>query len=149
MQQRAHVWMQLDQTVYSVDGVLLYIATAFLGGAGIMYVFNIGAIVRSLQTTGEGMYVSWWSLSSCAGRLLTGAASDVAKNMYNISRIWFLIIAAVIMLCGQLLFVFFDNHTSTLASASVFIGFGYGSTLTVVPILISEWFGLLQLGYNW
>ncbi|CAG8540247.1 8455_t:CDS:2 [Paraglomus brasilianum] len=76
------------------DAQLLFLAIFFLGGAGLMYINNVGTIVKLLYVSSSGnspnpshelqhiqnLHVFLISIFSCIGRLSTGISSDITKS---------------------------------------------------------------------
>jgi hypothetical protein len=148
------------------DAQLLFCVIFFLGGAGLMYINNVGIIIKVLYTDLlhqnpplshsshelqrlQNLHVSLLSIFSCIGRLWTGMSSDITKSLYNVRRLWFLIIAGIFLLIGQMMAGLIVSSLEKLWIASICIGFGYGCIFGVAPAITSEWFGLRQFGLNW
>ncbi|CAG8783502.1 33708_t:CDS:2, partial [Racocetra persica] len=84
---------------YNHDALLLGILMSLLGGCGLMYINNVGAIIKSLyslpssnpksQSPGktaiadiqelQNLHVSILSIFSCVGRIFVGFSSDITK----------------------------------------------------------------------
>ncbi|CAG8623744.1 9952_t:CDS:2, partial [Paraglomus occultum] len=145
---------------------LLFLAIIFLGGAGLMYINNVGTIAKLLYASSsrnrhgipnkshelqhiQNFHVFLLSIFSCTGRLSSGVLSDITRSMYDIRRLWFIIIAGVLLLIGQILAGFIATSLKTLWLATICIGFGYGCIFGIAPAITSEWFGLQHFGFNW
>ncbi|KAF9415029.1 hypothetical protein BGZ94_000206 [Podila epigama] len=150
---------------------LLMLSVLLLSGPGLMYVTNVGSVIRSLYrdhmddpsippTEEEKLFlqqlqnyhVSLISLCSCLGRISVGLMSDVGKRgrgqWWGINRIGFLLYAGVCVWLGQT-FGALVGVTADLTKVSVLVGLGYGSVFGVAPTIVSEWFGVHSFGLNW
>jgi hypothetical protein len=153
----------------NIDAMLLSLTLLLIGGIGLMYMNNVGAIVKSLyQSTStyfslspppnnslskiqeyQSFHVTLLSLFSCFGRLSVGLVSDLFRYMYNLRRLWFLLGAGLYIFIGQILAGFMIKDLSNLWISSIFVGFGYGNLFGITPTITSEWFGKRHFGLNW
>ncbi|KAG9294066.1 hypothetical protein G9A89_001307 [Geosiphon pyriformis] len=141
----------------------------FLGGAGLMYINNVGSMVQllfkatshsnndpsnldetrqKLQSL-QNLHVSLISIFSCIGRIAAGFISDITKNAFQMRRLWYLMFASIFIFTGQLIVSYFVVDLNRLWISSALIGFGYGNIFSIGPTIISEWFGLRRFGLNW
>ena len=87
--------------------------------------------------------VAFFSCASCMGRLLFGAVSEHAMQVHRVSRVVFLIIAAVAATCVYLS-LSFESLASPgmLYPLSLLSGLTFGGHWACLPSLASELFGL-------
>ncbi|CAB4443850.1 unnamed protein product [Rhizophagus irregularis] len=161
----------------NIDAMILGLTLLLIGGVGLMYMNNVGAIVKSLYLSTsthpllideeyfssslpsdhdlnkiqeyQNFHVTLLSLFSCSGRISVGLMSDLSKNMYNLRRLWFLLAASLYILIGQILAGFMIKDLNHLWISSTFIGFGYGHLFGISPTITNEWFGKIQFVLNW
>lgn len=146
----------------NIDAMLLGLTLLLIGGVGLMYMNNVGAIVKSLfQSTSthsllidkiqeyQNFHVTLLSIFSCFGRISVGLMSDLSKYMYSVRRLWFLLGAGFYIFIGQILAGFIIKDLNHLWISSMFIGFGYGNLFGISPTITNEWFGKLHFGLNW
>ncbi|PKC74719.1 MFS general substrate transporter [Rhizophagus irregularis] len=161
----------------NIDAMILGLTLLLIGGVGLMYMNNVGAIVKSLYLSTsthpllideeyfssslpsdhdlnkiqeyQNFHVTLLSLFSCSGRISVGLMSDLSKNMYNVRRLWFLLAASLYILIGQILAGFMIKDLNHLWISSTFIGFGYGHLFGISPTITNEWFGKIQFVLNW
>ncbi|CAB4390804.1 unnamed protein product [Rhizophagus irregularis] len=161
----------------NIDAMILGLTLLLIGGVGLMYMNNVGAIVKSLYLSTsthpllideeyfssslpsdhdlnkiqeyQNFHVTLLSLFSCSGRISVGLMSDLSKNMYNVRRLWFLLAASLYILIGQILAGFIIKDLNHLWISSTFIGFGYGHLFGISPTITNEWFGKIQFVLNW
>nr|CAG8503479.1 9578_t:CDS:2 [Entrophospora candida] len=148
------------------DAQLLFLTLFFIGGSGLMYINNVGIIVKMLYFSSidtdisdpyhereiqrlQNLHVSIISVCSCLGRLSAGIFSDITKYVYNIRRLWFIIISGILLLSGQSIAGFLFNDLNIIKISSVFVGLGFGFMFGIAPTIISEWFGHARFGSNW
>ncbi|CAG8480722.1 8291_t:CDS:2 [Ambispora gerdemannii] len=142
------------------DAQNLFFILLLTGGVGLMYINNVGSILRSLFDTTlmfddhekllkyQNFHVSLISVFSCIGRVSSGFISDLTKQTFNLRRIWFMLSASILLLSGQIIVGFFATHLETLWIGSMLIGLGFGNLLGIAPTIASEWFGLRRFGLN-
>ncbi|KAL1741130.1 major facilitator superfamily domain-containing protein [Schizophyllum fasciatum] len=102
------------------------------------------AVASALQAT----QVSILSLMNCAGRVVTGLASDFVKTRMGRVRSVLLIAIASCFLISQIMAANIDDPAS-LWMATAALGFSYGSLFGVMPAVIIEWFGIVHFSENW
>ncbi|CAJ0900617.1 3385_t:CDS:2 [Entrophospora sp. SA101] len=142
------------------NAILLTCSIFFLGGVGLMYINNVGTIIKSLYYEPrhpsspeilqnlQNYHVSLISIFSCLGRISVGAFSDVTKKLFNLRRLWYLILAGTWLLIGNLMTAIYIKRVSDLWIVSVFVGYGFGNLFGVSPTIVSEWFGNKNFGLN-
>lgn len=95
----------------------------------------------------QSMHVSILSVASCAGRLLSGAGSDVLAKL-RMNRMWCLVISAIMFTAAQYSALQVQNP-QYLALVSGLTGFAYGILYGFFPSLLAQKFGVLGLSQNW
>ncbi|KAK2067792.1 hypothetical protein P8C59_001499 [Phyllachora maydis] len=138
----------------------LFSIMGILGGIGLMTINNIGhdanALWRNYDPTiseeylisRQQLHVSILSLSSFAGRILSGVGSDVLVKRLKASRVWCLVIASSIFLVAQVL-ALGVSVPYFLVTVSALSGLGYGFLYGVFPSIVAESFGIHALSQNW
>ncbi|KAG0286170.1 hypothetical protein BGZ98_005188, partial [Dissophora globulifera] len=91
-------------------------------------------------------HVAFISLSSYAGRLLSGIGSDVAFHRYNAHRINVLPIATACMALAQVVGMF--ASLKWLYLCSILTGLAYGGFFGVAGIIVAELWGEETCGQN-
>ncbi|CAG8517916.1 2646_t:CDS:2, partial [Cetraspora pellucida] len=154
---------------YNHDALLLGILMFLLGGCGLMYINNAGAIIKSLYSLPssnptpqnprknaladiqefQNLHVSILSISSCFGRIFVGFFSDITKRIFNLRRISFFIVSGCLLSFGQFLAGFWVKSLNALYPVSIIIGMGFGMTFSIAPTITNEWFGPRRFGINW
>ena len=144
----------LKTTAKCPQAWMLLVIYAFMCSAGAMVISNATDILR-VQTGGDaGVYaatvaailafmVPLTSLSNASGRASGGIASDKIgrKNAYLASHT----IAALNMLG----FYFFFDSPALVVVGIVLACFTYGSTLSITPSIVADYFGLRNYGANY
>jgi MFS family permease len=92
--------------------------------------------------------VSILSLASCAGRLLSGAGSDLLVKKLDMNRLWCLFVSALMFTAAQLSALQIENP-HYLALVSAFTGLAYGILYGFFPSLLAQRFGVKGMSQNW
>lgn len=138
------------------DAQMLFLCILIIGGAGLVYINNVGTILHTLQLVGEvenlprlqSLSVSLLSISNCTGRLLFTATSDwLAKLRKPFRRINWLVASALIV--GSIHLATGYSPANYIVICSIVLGLGYGVMFAVAPTMTSVWFGTSQFGSNW
>ncbi|CAG8712667.1 12664_t:CDS:2, partial [Acaulospora morrowiae] len=154
------------------DALFLCITLFLLGGTGLMYINNVGAIIKSLYLNSsensnpnvlngfseemtqeiqrlQNLHVSLLSISSCFGRISAGIFSDITRNLYNIRRIIYIILSGIYLFIGHFLAGFMVKSLGMLYPVTILVGLGFGTIFSIAPTITSEWFGSRRFGLNW
>jgi len=128
--------------------------------------------------TTAATHVSIVAAISTAARLLTGTLTDLLApaappqqhlrgprsransaaslptlrtNRFTLSRLWFLLLFALLMSLGQILLASgaIQNHAERFWAVSALIGAGYGAVFSLTPIIVSVTWGVENFGTNW
>lgn len=135
------------QSIQTLNFWLFFISCFGLQSAGLMIINNIAQLVESLGgNDGEQVvYVSLLSIANSLGRLIIGSVSDVYKEKIN--RPLFLVFAVLGMALSNFLMAFAD--LTLLYVSAPLMGFFYGASWCLQPVLTSEIFGLKHFGANY
>lgn len=93
------------------------------------------------------MHVSVLSLSSCAGRLLSGSGSDLLHK-WKATRLWCMVASAFLFVCAQLSLSQIESPYH-IVLVSAFTGLAYGTLYGFTPSLLVERFGIAGMSQNW
>lgn len=126
--------------------------------------------------TSAGTHVSIVALVSTIARLLTGTLTDILApssppgqhrrgpsslansaaslpppTRFSLSRLWFLLLFALLASLGQVVLASgaIQNHGERFALVSALIGAGYGAVFSLTPIIVSVVWGVENFGTNW
>ena len=101
------------------EAYLVGLSMLCLVGVGLMYVNNVGSIVRALVPASESnstvqadqsFQVGLLSVASFTGRFLSGIASDIAYRKWKLNRLFWLFLAALLLLTSSI----FGSQLQTL-----------------------------------
>ncbi|WEW56901.1 Putative monocarboxylate transporter mch1 [Emydomyces testavorans] len=86
-----------------------------------------------------------------SGYAATEASSITPQPRFTLSRLAFLVPSALLLSLGYLYLAtpLPPQHPSTFPIATSLVGFGYGATFSLVPIIISVVWGVENFGTNW
>ncbi|CAN6309833.1 unnamed protein product [Urochloa humidicola] len=130
------------QALFSVDMLVLFVATICGVGGTLTAVDNMGQIGQSLGYPQRSIttFVSLVSIWNYAGRVVSGFASEYVLARYKVPRP--LVLTAVLLLAcvGHALIAF--GVSNGLYAASVILGFCFGAQWPLLFAIISEVFGL-------
>lgn len=147
---------------------ILFFITGAISSLGQMYIYSIGYIVKALITKTYHMtpalaaaepvdtliqlfqqtQVGLISISNCVGRLAAGVMGDVISQSFKRPRSWLLFLPSLCLIFTQHLGHTISSHEN-LAMASVVLGFCYGYTLCIMPIIVGDVFGMSNFSRNW
>ncbi|KAL6637132.1 hypothetical protein ACP70R_024704 [Stipagrostis hirtigluma subsp. patula] len=130
------------QALFSVDMLVLFLATICGVGGTLTAIDNMGQIGQSLgyppRTTST--FVSLVSIWNYAGRVAAGFASEHVVARYKVPRP--LVLTAVLLLAGVGHALIALGVRNGLYAASVILGFCFGAQWPLLFAIISEVFGL-------
>jgi hypothetical protein len=130
------------QALFSVDMLVLFVATICGIGGTLTAVDNMGQIGQSLgypQRT-ISTFVSLVSIWNYAGRVVSGFASEYVLARYQVPRPLALTVVLLLACVGHALIAF--GVSNGLYAASVILGFCFGAQWPLLFAIISEVFGL-------
>ncbi|KAE8729321.1 MYB305 protein [Hibiscus syriacus] len=130
------------QAIFSIDMLILFIATACGTGGALTVIDNLGQLGKSLgyPTYSISTFVSLVSIWNFLGRVSAGYLSEFVLTKYNFPRPLMLTLVILLSCVGHLLIAF--AVPNSLYFASVMTGFCLGAQLPLLCAIISELFGL-------
>ncbi|KAK4764736.1 hypothetical protein SAY86_025826 [Trapa natans] len=130
------------QALFSIDMLILFIASMCGVGGTLTAIDNLGQIGISLKYPKQsiGTFVTLVSIWNYLGRVAAGFVSEIVLAKYKFPRPLMLTIILLISCFGHLLIAF--DVPSGLYLASVIIGFCFGAQWPLLFAIISELFGL-------
>ncbi|KAF5733719.1 protein NUCLEAR FUSION DEFECTIVE 4-like [Tripterygium wilfordii] len=130
------------QALFSVDMLVLFVATICGVGGTLTAIDNLGQIGTSLgyPKKSTSTFVSLVSIWNYLGRVVAGFGSEYFLTKYKFPRTLMLTIVLITACAGHLLIAF--NVPNGLYVASVIIGFSFGAQWPLLFAIISELFGL-------
>ncbi|KAL5976624.1 hypothetical protein ACLOJK_020957 [Asimina triloba] len=130
------------QALFSIDMIVLFVATIFGVGGTLTAIDNMGQIGESLgyPTRSISTCVSLISIWNFCGRVTAGFVSEIVLTKYRFPRPQMLTVILLLSCVGHLLIAF--PIPGSLYFASVVIGFTFGAQWPILFAIISEIFGL-------
>ncbi|KAG8390577.1 hypothetical protein BUALT_Bualt01G0098000 [Buddleja alternifolia] len=130
------------QALFSIDMLILFIATICGVGGTLTAIDNLGQIGASLgyPTKSISTFVSLVSIWNYLGRVVAGFLSEHFLNKYKFPRSLMLTLTLIISCIGHILIAV--DVPNGLYVASVIIGFCFGAQWPLLFAIISELFGL-------
>ncbi|KAK7337114.1 hypothetical protein VNO77_17673 [Canavalia gladiata] len=130
------------QALFSIDMLILFIATTFGVGGTLTAIDNLGQIGHSLGYPSKSTttFVSLVSIWNYLGRVASGYASEIFLTRYKFPRPYMLTIVMLLSCVGHILIAL--GVPNSLYLASVIIGFCFGAQWPLMFAIISEIFGL-------
>ncbi|XP_006361693.1 protein NUCLEAR FUSION DEFECTIVE 4-like [Solanum tuberosum] len=130
------------QALFSLDMLILFVATICGVGGTLTAIDNLGQIGTSLGYPKKSIstFVSLVSIWNYLGRVVAGFLSEYFLKKYKFPRPLALTITLVVSCIGHILIAF--NVPSGLYIASIIIGFCFGAQWPLLFAIISELFGL-------
>ncbi|XP_011031645.1 PREDICTED: uncharacterized protein LOC105130706 [Populus euphratica] len=130
------------QALFSVDMLILFLATICGIGGTLTAIDNLGQIGTSLGYPKKSIstFVSLVSIWNYLGRVVSGFGSEHVLKKYKFSRPLLFTLTLLLSCVGHLLIAF--NVSGGLYVASIIIGFCFGAQWPLLFAIISELFGL-------
>lgn len=130
------------QALFSIDMLVLFVATTCGVGGTLTAIDNLGQIGKSLNYPSKATttFVSLVSIWNYLGRVASGFASEILLKKYKFPRPLMLTLVLLFSCLGHLLIAF--GIPNSLYISSVIIGFSFGAQWPVLFAIISEIFGL-------
>ncbi|KAM0874635.1 hypothetical protein ACQ4PT_037323 [Festuca glaucescens] len=130
------------QALFSVDMLVLFVATICGVGGTLTAIDNMGQIGQSLGYPQRSIatLVSLVSIWNYAGRVVAGFASEHVLSRYKVPRPLVLTVVLLVACAGHLLIAL--GVSNGLYPASVILGFCFGAQWPLLFAIISEVFGL-------
>ncbi|XP_047332012.1 uncharacterized protein LOC124935637 [Impatiens glandulifera] len=131
------------QALTSMDMIMLFIITFCGFGCCQATINNFGQIGGSLSypTKTISAFISLISIWNFYGRIFTGFLSDYLLRRFHIPRTFLLVCALVVTAVADVI-IALNPFSGSIYLASLLTGLSYGCQLTLVFVLISEFFGL-------
>ncbi|MED6115545.1 hypothetical protein PIB30_091718 [Stylosanthes scabra] len=130
------------QALFSIDMIILFIATTFGVGGTLTAIDNLGQIGNSLGYPKRSIttFVSLVSIWNYLGRVASGFASEILLKKYKFPRPLMLSLVMLLSCLGHILIAL--GVPNSLYLSSVIIGFCFGAQWPLMFAIISEIFGL-------
>ncbi|KAL8171006.1 hypothetical protein V2J09_022810 [Rumex salicifolius] len=130
------------QALFSIDMLILFVATICGVGGTLTAIDNLGQIGTSLGYPKKSIstFVSLVSIWNYLGRVASGFGSEYLLTKFKLPRPMVLTFILLFSCLGHLLIAF--NVPNGLYVASVIIGFSFGAQWPLLFAIISEIFGL-------
>ncbi|KEH24041.1 putative major facilitator superfamily [Medicago truncatula] len=130
------------QALFSIDMLILFLATTFGVGGTLTAIDNLGQIGHSLGYPNKSTttFVSLVSIWNYLGRVASGYISEILLTRYKIPRPYLLTFVMLLSCVGHILIAL--GISNSLYFASVIIGFCFGAQWPLMFAIISEIFGL-------
>ncbi|XP_057443370.1 uncharacterized protein LOC130735349 [Lotus japonicus] len=130
------------QAIFSLDMVILFLATICGFGSNLTVVNNLSQIAKSLGYPAHTIttFISLMAVWIFLGKIAQGVVSEFMITKLKTPRPLMLTILLVLSCIGHLLIAF--NVPNALYIASIVIGFCFGAIWPILFSIISELFGL-------
>lgn len=121
----------------------LWLMSFFATSAGLMVIGHLATIAKTQADWDNGFYlVSLMALFNTAGRIAGGISSDKFGRIKTMKIIIFL------QGVNMMLFSCYLSPT-LLAVGTMFTGLCYGASITVVPLITADYYGIKNFGVNY
>lgn len=130
------------QALFSIDMIILFVATICGVGGTLTAIDNLGQIGNSLGYPASSIttFVSLVSIWNYLGRVVSGFLSEALLRKFKFPRPLMLTMVLLLSCVGHLLIAF--AVPNSLYLSSVIIGFCFGAQWPLIFAIISEIFGL-------
>jgi hypothetical protein len=137
----------------SPKAYILGLILLFQAGTGLMYINNVGAIIKALALENDDaqkhqrFHVAFLSLASFFGRILCGFMSDIALKV-GIKRLFWCFLSGL-CICISSSLASQMTQLNHLYWTTGFMGLGYGMMWSSIPACVGDFFGILNFAKNW
>ncbi|KAJ3042010.1 hypothetical protein HDV00_008301 [Rhizophlyctis rosea] len=146
-------------SIRQLDALLLAGVLFAVGGAGLTYINNVGAIIVAVfpdeysadnpeVQQAQKFHVALLSIASCSGRVIVGVLSDIFEKRFHFNRLFWPLTAVTLMLGGQMLGAITKDYNQLVLVTSI-IGVAYGAANTAFPVVVAHLFGADGFSTNW
>ncbi|MGD9971877.1 MAG: OFA family MFS transporter [Desulfatirhabdiaceae bacterium] len=120
----------------------------FIGsGAGLMVISSIAGMAKKSMPSAAFLAVAIMAVGNAGGRIVAGMLSDKIGRNYTL--LMMLLLQAVLMLAGIQLVGTENTSAVLILLLATFIGFSYGSNLSLFPSFAKDLWGLKSFGLNY
>lgn len=156
--------------IYNKKFWIIFFITGSLASLGQMYIYSVGYVVKALVSFGhisalmesdpefqtkigtliqqnQLFQVGLLSVANCVGRIASGILGDIISQR-NKPRSWLLFIPLLGLLLTQIMGYTFQDYKN-LTLLSLLIGFFYGFTFCIMPLIVGDTFGMENYSLNW
>lgn len=132
----------IPQAIFSIDMMILFVATICGVGGTLTAIDNLGQIGESLGYPSHSTttFISLVSIWNYLGRVVAGFVSEFLWKKYKVPRPLILFVTIILSCIGHLLIAF--GVPNSLYFSSIIIGFCFGAQWPLIFAIISEIFGL-------
>ncbi|GAB2223769.1 hypothetical protein Drorol1_Dr00004509 [Drosera rotundifolia] len=143
--------INLMQAIRSANFWLLFISLTCSFGSGLALINNLAQVSESLGylSSETSTFISLWGIWNSLGRFLGGSLSDYTQRVKGWPRPFFMTITVCIFSIGHGVMAA-SGFPGMLHVGSIITGLCTGSQMSIAPAIISEIFGLVDMGtiYN-
>ncbi|KAL9272662.1 HIPL1 protein-like protein [Drosera capensis] len=143
--------INLMQAICSANFWLLFVSLTCSFGSGLALINNLAQVSESLGylSSETSTFISLWGIWNSLGRFLGGSLSDYTQRVKGWSRPFFMTITVCIFSIGHGIMAA-SGFPGMLHVGSIITGLCTGSQMSIAPAIISEIFGLVDMGtiYN-
>ncbi|KAK9815489.1 hypothetical protein WJX72_004521 [[Myrmecia] bisecta] len=131
----------------SLNFWLLFVSCCIGIGSGLMYLSNLAQLVDALGGSSPAVFVSLYSVTNCAGRLLGGYIPERFLHSKGTPRPLFFVLVSLLSACVYCYTAF--ASLPMLYMASVLAGLAFGGHWSLMSAITSEIFGLHHFASNY
>lgn len=130
----------------SLDFYIIWIIFFIGSGAGLMVIGNISGMVKASLGTSAFIAVVIMAVGNASGRVIAGVVSD--KISKPLTLLLILIFQNTLMLTA---YFFLKENSSAffIVLLATFIGFNYGTNLSLFPSFVKSYWGMKNFGLNY
>jgi MFS transporter, OFA family, oxalate/formate antiporter len=125
---------------------LMWITFFISSGAGLMVIANISGLAKKSMGEAAFVAVAIMAIGNASGRIIAGLVSDKIGRILTLSII---ILFQAILMFMAIKIVSGDSSPLVIVLLATFIGFNYGTNLSLFPTLTKGYWGLKNFGMNY
>jgi len=137
--------MKPSQMIKTIDFYILWLIYLAGAGAGLMVIGNVAGMAKKSMGESAFLVVAIMAIGNAGGRIVAGILTD--KIGPTITMVVMLFFQAILMFAA--IPVIGSENALLLLLLATFIGFNYGTNLSLFPLFTKSLWGLKNFGTNY
>ncbi|MCW3990322.1 MAG: OFA family MFS transporter [Candidatus Bathyarchaeota archaeon] len=138
--------LSTSELLKSVDFWKLWVLYFIASGAGLMVISSVAGMAKASMGETAFIVVAIMAVGNASGRIIAGVVSDVIGRKLALTA--FLVLQSLNMFLA-ILIVSSGTPALFIILSATFIGFNYGTNLTIFPAFCKVWWGAKNFGINY
>jgi len=139
--------MKPSQIIKTIDFYLLWLIYLVGAGAGLMVIGSVAGMAKKSMGESAFLVVAVMAVGNAGGRIVAGILTD--KIGPTVTRVIMLLFQAILMFAAIPIIGAENTSALLLVLLATFIGFNYGTNLSLFPLFTKSLWGLKNFGTNY